>query len=1613
MSDETLVPPSEVIVEGTAQSAATTSFSHVARWGDTTGSALLNSLICIADNGDLAWNMLRFLSVDLDGNTSLGIQSADSTTGVQNTSVGVSAGRFLTTGSSNVLMGCLAGETGTSVYGIVAVGSEALRHNNAPGNTAVGYQALKFNTASTNNTALGHQSLLESNGQYNTAVGSTTGTTLVTGNNNILLGYDVDVDDPARSNVLLIGNGVRSTGFNGATYLSPNYMRQHTHSKTLTYDITTGEITYSSAAGGSDNLGDHVATLAIQGIDGSPAAPAYTFASDLASGMYSSGVNQVSIATDEAERLQIHNQGITVQGDVTADTATLGAAQFTGYTMTTDADYTINTGAGNLILSQYPAAANHAATKEYVDAVANGLVVKAPVRVKTAAALPAHVAAGAGIGKTLTQTGPAAQLVIDDVSVVDGDRVLVDDLGTMTGSDRGIYLVISDGSSGPWQLERSADADQNPELYPGMFTFILEGTQYADAGYVLSTNAPIQVDVTPLTFVQFSRVSDVTGTNIGAGAGQVYKNTVGTTLQFRTVAAGSTKLTVQNLTNTIELDVDPTVISHQDLAGRSDASAHTQYLTLDGSRAMTGDLQLQSANLFKLSLKAPSLPTADFSLIMPNSDGTSNQVLKTNGAGTLSWTSLITSHAGLSGLSADDHPQYLLASGARALTGALSLSTSMTFTAANAAVVTVQTPAAPATYALTLPTSAGSSGQYLQTNGSGVLSWQTVAAGNTFLDNVFRVQGSADATKQLALDVSAVSTGTTRTITMGNANGFIPVQLASSTNLLTGRTTVGSFSGAFNTAYGGLTLGAGTTGSSNAAFGYDCLSANTTGDANSAVGTNALKANVGGSQNTAVGGNALTSNTSGLRNSAFGLDALGFTVSVNDNTAFGTAALRVNTVAENTAVGSYALTANTTGLRNLAMGFEALKTSTTGNDLTAVGYQALRLATGASNTAMGSLSGTTVSTGTQNTLLGCEAGKAITTSSNSTLIGYRAGYVNTASETTAVGASALVANTSGARNSAVGYGCLAANTTGADNTSMGYTTATAITTGFQNTIIGTYAGLRVTTGSANTFIGYEAGSNMLVNNYSTCVGWGAGKSNTAFETTAMGNSALLSNTTGSRNVAIGSEALKLNTTGSNSTAMGYWALRNSTGDANTAFGTNVMAATTTSTGNTAMGYNSMLVATTGGAGLGYCTAVGFETLKALTTGFWLVALGANALKSATTAAETVAIGYRSLEVMTTAGSNTAVGSSTLSLLINGGDNTAIGFAAGYTCRGASTRNTAVGSNALTGGNSSSLTDATAVGHRALVNNVANEATAMGAKALEANTSGTGHAAFGFQALQSITTGTNCTAMGYQTLKSVTGSNNTGFGYQSGYTLSTGARNSVFGVSSMYNNSTGSDNCIFGYQTAANGGSAVNYLTAIGNQAAFNITSDGLSAFGYQAAYTNTSGTGGAAFGYQALYSNSTAANNSAFGYQALYLTTGAGNVGLGMSAGYTNSTGAQNTYLGTQTGYDCTTGSGNTAVGYQTMNSISTGSNNTFVGKSANVDATARSGCTVIGAQPAAPVITTTADNQLVLQVYGGNALRTDLAPIANMMPQMQYGYMLVTVVIGGVATQKKIMLYD
>ena len=122
--------------------------------------------------------------------------------------------------------------------------------------------------------------------------------------------------------------------------------------------------------------------------------------------------------------------------------------------------------------------------KAYVDAVKQALDIKDSVKVATTG--------------NITLSGAQT---IDDVSVTDGDRVLVK--SQSVGSENGIYVV----AAGAWS--RADDANVSAEVTPGMFVFVEEGTDTGDNGYVLTTDAPITLGSTALTFTQFSGAGQI------------------------------------------------------------------------------------------------------------------------------------------------------------------------------------------------------------------------------------------------------------------------------------------------------------------------------------------------------------------------------------------------------------------------------------------------------------------------------------------------------------------------------------------------------------------------------------------------------------------------------------------------------------------------------------------------------------------------------------------------------------------------------------------------------------------------------------------------------------------------------------------------------------------------------------------------------------------------------------------------------------------------------------------------------------------------------------------------------------------------------------------------
>lgn len=126
-----------------------------------------------------------------------------------------------------------------------------------------------------------------------------------------------------------------------------------------------------------------------------------------------------------------------------------------------------------------PVSDQDAATKYYVDSVAQGLDVKASV-----------VAAS-----TIDLGTLSGLLTVDGITLSDGDRVLVKNQTAQ--ADNGIYIA----SASAWS--RSADANTWTELVSA-YTFVETGSTQADTGWVCTVNAGGTLGTTPVTWSQFS-----------------------------------------------------------------------------------------------------------------------------------------------------------------------------------------------------------------------------------------------------------------------------------------------------------------------------------------------------------------------------------------------------------------------------------------------------------------------------------------------------------------------------------------------------------------------------------------------------------------------------------------------------------------------------------------------------------------------------------------------------------------------------------------------------------------------------------------------------------------------------------------------------------------------------------------------------------------------------------------------------------------------------------------------------------------------------------------------------------------------------------------------------
>ena len=309
-------------------------------------------------------------------------------------------------------------------------------------------------------------------------------------------------------------------------------------SGTLEFDTISSSFTLAADSGSNDtfNTSETLTFTGGTGIDTTVSNNEITYAIDStvatltgSQTLTNKTINASQLVNGSVSNAKLANDGITIGSDDTSLGGTItdlnGITSLDVDNITIDANTISTTNSnGNLVISPNGTGTvtvpsgyegrtgfgdDSLVNKSYVDAVANGLDVKASVRVATTANLAGSYNNGNG---TITASSNGA-ISIDGVSLSVNDRVLVKDQTTQT--QNGFYKVTTVGSgSAAFVLTRTPDADAASELTGGAFTFVEEGTANADNGFVLTTNGTPTLGTTNITFEQFSGAGQ-----ISAGAG--------------------------------------------------------------------------------------------------------------------------------------------------------------------------------------------------------------------------------------------------------------------------------------------------------------------------------------------------------------------------------------------------------------------------------------------------------------------------------------------------------------------------------------------------------------------------------------------------------------------------------------------------------------------------------------------------------------------------------------------------------------------------------------------------------------------------------------------------------------------------------------------------------------------------------------------------------------------------------------------------------------------------------------------------------------------------------------------------------------------------------------
>jgi len=342
------------------------------------------------------------------------------------------------------------------------------------------------------------------------------------------------------------------------------------------------------------------------------------------------------------------------------------------------------------------------------------------------------------------------------------------------------------------------------------------------------------------------------------------------------------------------------------------------------------------------------------------------------------------------------------------------------------------------------PTSDGSSGQVLSTNGSGIVTWVSGGTG-----------GGANQIDDL---IDGKTGG--YSVFLGSGAGYND-DGTSNRNVGVGNDALGSnINGAFNTAYGYRALTENISGNSNVAMGYRALQNNTDGDYNIVLGGYADSYNQQGSNNTIIGYSA--GRGGNTYHSKSGNIFIGYRAGYNE--------LSSNKLYIENSDSDYPLVYGDFNT-NLLRIHGTLDINDNYQFPTSDGSSGQVLTTNGNGTVGWATVGSGGGATQINDLVDAK------TDIYSIFLGSGAGFFDDGSNgNVAVGIVAQKLSVDGAYNTSIGYKSLYANT-GTHNTANGYKSLWNNTTGGNNTAFGSTSGYSNTTGGWNTAIGGDANAN--------------------------------------------------------------------------------------------------------------------------------------------------------------------------------------------------------------------------------------------------------------------------------------------------------------------------------------------------------------------------------------------------------------------------------------------------------------------------------------------------------------------------------------------------------